>query len=327
MKRNIFLTMILLSLCCIFLIGCGSQTVATEESAAIIETEAAPSIYSNSQMGISFILPAGWNAESIGENKEELLITGDSDGFPVMMYASQDMWPQMDEETRTNLSRDVLNNDMLSIDIAVDMFGSLGADRERVELNDYEFFRCRVNDFVEDADECIVWYRMENGWVDIFAFGADEENPFYGQFQELISSAVYDREYEAETTADHTEAEASEDDYLPAEWSDELFSRNGCSGYPMILDTPLKKCRGFTVDYTVADVTDGKMKTDAKFQIFYQTADGTWIKGKTFTLDDGFASVEQSIDKPVTVTQVIVMCLNAGNFSWNESMGIKNPIF
>ena len=200
MKRNISLLLVFVILCCVFLIGCGSETVPAEDSAAIIETEATPSIYSNSQVGISFILPAGWNAEPIGENNEQLLITGDSDGFPVMMYASQDMWSLMDEEAKTSLSRAVLNNDMLSIDIAVDMFGSLGADRERVELNDYEFFRCRVDDFVEDAGECFVWYRMENGWVDIFAFGADEQNPFYGQFEGLISSAVYDRDYEAETT-------------------------------------------------------------------------------------------------------------------------------
>ncbi|MEF2837329.1 MAG: hypothetical protein U0N82_06360 [Oscillospiraceae bacterium] len=114
--------------------------------------------------------------------------------------------------------------------------------------------------------------------------------------------------------------------YLPAEWSDEPFKRNGCTSYPLVLDTALQQCRGFTVDYQVSDV-DGRMKADSKFQIFYRTADGTWVKGKEFYLEDWSASVEQSISKPVTVTEVVVLCLNAGNFSWSISMGVRNPVY
>lgn len=114
--------------------------------------------------------------------------------------------------------------------------------------------------------------------------------------------------------------------YLPAEWSDEPYKRNGCTSYPLVLDTPLQKCRGFTVDYEISDV-DGRMKADSKFQIFYRTADGTWVKGEQFYLDDWFASVEQTISKPVTVTEVAVLCLNSGNFSWSVSMGIRSPCY
>lgn len=135
-----------------------------------------------------------------------------------------------------------------------------------------------------------------------------------------------------EDVSDETEEEVaveteSTSDYLSGEWADKAFKRNGCTSYPFVLDTPLEKCKGFTVDYLVSDVTDGNMKSDSKFQIFYKTIDGTWVKGKTFTLDDGFASVEQTINKAVTVTQVTVLCLNSGNFSWNAAIGIKNPVY
>lgn len=336
MKR---LISVILILCCLFLCGCGvsagepSNTVSdtlAEEPMDFFETvKDASQIYTNKAHGVSFILPAGWKVVTMDEADDKLLITADSDGFPIMMYSCQDMWSQMEEGVKNGRSRSILNNDLLSLDIAVDMFGSLAEERELVELNGCEFFRGKTGDFVDAVDESIVWYRMENGWVDIFAFGSNENNLYYAQFEELISSAVFDREFEEDEAANEepTEKELRSDEYLPAKWSDELFKRNGCSGYPLILDTPIKKCNGFTVDYTVTDVTDGKMKTDAKFQIFYQTLDGTWVKGKTFTLDDGFASVEQVMEKPVTVTQVIVLCLNSGNFSWTERMGIRNPVY
>ena len=114
--------------------------------------------------------------------------------------------------------------------------------------------------------------------------------------------------------------------YLPAEWSDEVFKRNGCTSYPLVLGAPLAQCRGFTVDYQVSDI-DGRMKADSKFQIFYRTADGTWVKGEEFYLDNWYASVEQTISKPVTITEVTVLCLNSGNFSWSVSMGVKNPVY
>lgn len=336
MKRVIS---VILILCCLFLCGCGAPAgdpvntvpdIPAEEPVDFFEAvKSAPQIYTNKEHGVSFILPAGWKVAAMDDADDKLLITADSDGFPVMMYACQDMWIQMEEDAKNSLSRSILNNDLLSLDIAIDKFGSLAEERELVELNGCEFFRGKTGDFVDAVDESIVWYRMENGWVDIFAFGADEDNPYYAQFEELISSAVFDREFEEDEAVDvePTEKKLRSDEYLPAKWSDELFKRNGCSGYPLILDTPIKKCTGFTVDYTVTDVTGGKMKTDAKFQIFYQTLDGTWVKGKTFTLDDGFASVEQIMEKPVTVTQVIVLCLNSGNFSWTERMKIRNPLY
>lgn len=121
-------------------------------------------------------------------------------------------------------------------------------------------------------------------------------------------------------------SDENEDIYLPGEWSTEVFSRNGCYSYSMVLDSPLEGCKGFTVDYQVTEI-DGRMKTNSKFQIFYRTLNGNWEKGTTFYLDDWSASVQQFISTPVTVTEVTVLCLNAGSFSWSATMGVKNPVY
>ena len=138
-----------------------------------------------------------------------------------------------------------------------------------------------------------------------------------------ISDAVSEG-YEVE---EEEEAEVSYTGYLDGYWSDTKFKRSGRSSTPFVFDSPLKKCKGFTLDYEVHDVTDGNMKNDCKFQIFYRTSDGTWNKSKEFTVEDGFASVNVKLKKAATVTQVAVHCMNAGYFSFQYSMGVRDPIF
>jgi len=335
-KCKFSMIFISLILCCVLLVGCASQAEQPQENAASISSEetvdtadeaqkGSPTIYSDSEDGIYLILPAGWKATPIDDTGENMLITTGSDGAPIMMYTSRDLWSLLSEEGEVNLSRAVLNNDLLSLELVADMVGFVGEDAERVELNGYDFFRTEGDGFIEDADSSIAWYRLDNGWFDMFVFADDQNNKFYSQFEEMISSVVYDRDVPAEedeTVIDSTPV------YLSGYWSDETFKRNGCTSHPFVLDTPLKMCKGFTIEYEVSEVTDGKMKSDAKFQIFYRTADGTWNKGKEFTLDDnGYASVNQTISKGATVTQVAVHCLNSGNFSWQSSIGIKDPIY
>ena len=136
-----------------------------------------------------------------------------------------------------------------------------------------------------------------------------------------ISDAVYEDDEEEKSAA------VSYGGYLSGYWSDTKFKRSGRSSTPFVFDSPLKKCKGFTLDYEVHDVTDGNMKNDCKFQIFYRTSDGTWNKSKEFTVEDGFASVDVKLKKAATVTQVAVHCMNAGYFSFQYSMGVRNPIY
>lgn len=113
--------------------------------------------------------------------------------------------------------------------------------------------------------------------------------------------------------------------YLPGYWSDSLFTRSGRQSSPFVLNEPMKKCKAFTLDYEVTEVTEGKMKDDSRFVVYYQTYNGEWNRGEEFTLDEGFASVYVKLPKAATVNQVAVHCMNAGQFSYNFTMGIRNP--
>lgn len=138
-----------------------------------------------------------------------------------------------------------------------------------------------------------------------------------------ISDAIFD----GNQTKQEKEPVIDFSGYLDGYWSDTKFKRSGRSSTPFVFNSPLKKCKGFTVDYEVHDVTDGNMKDDCKFQIFYKTSNGTWNKGPEFTTDDGVASVNVKLKKAATVTQVAVHCMNAGYFSFKFSMGVRNPVY
>ena len=331
MRRLISVALIL---CCLFLCACGSSaegsgktdSISVEETIGVsTQAKAEPSIFNSKETGISFILPAGWDTGSIDDLDDSVLITADSDDAPLMLYNGRDLWSEQFGDGQDPLPRSLFNNDLFSEADVAEIIGADSSEIQIVNFGNTAYYQGQVDDFDGNGQTAIMWCRLDYGWVDLFTFCGPEDDVYYSQFVSLISSAVYDREFPDEEL--ETVSEQNEGSYLAGEWSDELFRRNGCSGYPFILDTPIEKCKGFTVDYAVTDVTDGKMKDDAKFQIFYQTIDGTWVKGETFTLDDGVASVEQTTEKPVTVTQVIVICLNSGNFSWKESMGISNPVY
>ena len=138
-----------------------------------------------------------------------------------------------------------------------------------------------------------------------------------------ITDAIYDHKYEQQAPVQ----DPAPSGYLPGYWSDTLFKRSGRQSYPFVLNDPIRKCRGFILDYEVTEVTQGRMKADSKFEIFYQTFDGTWNRGGEFTLDDGYASVNVRLSDAVTVTQIVVHCMNAGQFSYQYNMGVRNPVY
>lgn len=186
----------------------------------------------------------------------------------------------------------------------------------------------KVNTFTMRGDEAIVdvsWNEKID--VDEIAILCQHNKAFSYVANAAFSDAVYEPvEYSYESYDTDNDVSVN-GQYLSGSWSDTLFKRNGRQSYPFVLDNSLKKCKGFTLDYSVSNVTKGTMKEDSKFMVYYKTADGTWNKGPEFTLDDGFASVNVKLKKAATVTQVAVHCMNAGYFSYQYSLGVRDPVY
>ena len=142
-----------------------------------------------------------------------------------------------------------------------------------------------------------------------------------------FSDALYEPADTAGKSAYSSNGSEGDSGYLSGYWSDTQFKRSGNYSYPYVLNTPLKKCKGFSLDYAITEVTSGKMKSDSKFAVFVCSTDGTWTRVKEFNLDDYEASVTIKLDKATTITQVAIQCMNAGTFTYNYNLGLYDPVY
>ena len=185
----------------------------------------------------------------------------------------------------------------------------------------------KIHTFKLYGDEAIEDIKIKNGMdIDEIAVLCRHRKALSLTESIALSDADYDMTYVEEEYPEYDDTDTPAPVfYLPGYWSDSLFKRSGRQSHPFVLNEPMKKCRAFTLDYQVTEVTEGKMKDDSRFVVYYQTYNGEWNRGEEFTLDEGFASVYIKLEKPATVNQVAVHCMNAGQFSYNFNMGIRNP--
>lgn len=283
-------------------------------------------VYTDEDSGNSLTLPSGWEVEEVKDSLVKVKFSSGDDS-PLMQYGSSDLWGSMSSDVKKKTSRAEYDNSQLTKEDVAELVGTDTKFVKMVTLDNWEYFQAQVEKTKKVGSLSFTltstyWILLDNGWFYIYLFSGDESHALYDEFEALLSSATYNG-----SEGNSNSGSSGTTGYLAGEWADTKFVRSGRSGYPFVLDTPLKKCKSFTVDYLVSDVTRGTMKSDSKFQIYYCLSDGTWIKGKQFTLDDeGFASVKQTLSKAATVTKVAVHCMNAGQFDYTYSMGIKNPV-
>jgi len=116
----------------------------------------------------------------------------------------------------------------------------------------------------------------------------------------------------------------SSTDRVSGSWGDEKFIRNGRSTYPFEFTTPIKRCTGFTVNYTLTEVTSGNMDGNFKYAIYVRNTSGTWKYAKEFQMKGDSTSVKVTFS-PMTVDAVAVICLKCGTYSYSYSLSVTNP--
>lgn len=107
-------------------------------------------------------------------------------------------------------------------------------------------------------------------------------------------------------------------------YSDEPIWRNYHCAYPFVFDEPLASCTGFTMDYSIMDVTKGDMTgTRYIMEVYGLTTRGNWKLLDSFYPQGLETTVELAFD-PVTIEAVAVICQKQGEYSYSESMTIRD---
>ncbi len=151
-----------------------------------------------------------------------------------------------------------------------------------------------------------------------------QKSPAIPRHQPDDSSFSIASEASAPAPAEATQALPS-GGYLSGSWANK-FNRNGTSSRSFELDSTLYDCGGFTLEYEVMEVTQGKLKSGSQFKAFVRTSDGEWVSVKTFKLKDKKATVDIRFDKAMDVESVAVVCYQEGNFSYSYVLGIRDAV-
>ena len=107
-------------------------------------------------------------------------------------------------------------------------------------------------------------------------------------------------------------------------YSEEPIWRNYHCAYPFIFDEPLASCVGFTMDYSIVEVTKGDM-TGSRYimEVYGLTTQSNWKLLDSFYPQGLETTVELAFD-PVSIEAVAVVCQKQGEYEYSESMTIRD---
>ncbi len=107
-------------------------------------------------------------------------------------------------------------------------------------------------------------------------------------------------------------------------YSEEPIWRNYHCAYPFVFEEPLASCVGFTMDYSIIEVTKGDM-TGSRYimEVYGLTTQGNWKLLDSFYPQGLETTVELTFD-PVSIEAVAVFCQKQGEYSYSESMVIRD---
>lgn len=112
--------------------------------------------------------------------------------------------------------------------------------------------------------------------------------------------------------------------FVSGSYSEEPIWRNYHCAYPFVFAEPLASCVGFTMDYSIIEVTKGDM-TGSRYimEVYGLTTQGNWKLLDSFYPQGLETTVELTFD-PVSIEAVAVFCQKQGEYSYSESMVIRD---
>ncbi|MBE6810081.1 MAG: zinc ribbon domain-containing protein [Ruminococcaceae bacterium] len=155
-------------------------------------------VYTDSDIGIKFTVPANWKQDEFTEDREYLsakFVSTKEDGCTII-FAAVDAWAELSPSEKIGLSRaDVDNSIFTKADIA-EMFSTTEDDISLLMYNGVEYYKC-----TRTADKEVYGLSLDitmtqllcvdNGWMYAFQFNGKEDHKLYSDFEELVRSVKY----------------------------------------------------------------------------------------------------------------------------------------
>ena len=175
---------------------------ANMSSGIVSGEDTEPFVYTDQESGLTFTVPANWKEEDFYGDRERLDVkfgSTESDGLSII-YSSEDFWGELTPDKKIGLTREDVNNDLLSEEFVAQMYSVTRDEVSTVYYNGRRYYKCETRRNVEiDGIEIPVTMTMlthiDNGWMYAFTFGGTSDEALYSDFEKLIESVKYPAVY------------------------------------------------------------------------------------------------------------------------------------
>ena len=109
-------------------------------------------------------------------------------------------------------------------------------------------------------------------------------------------------------------------------WSDEELRRSNHISYPFELYSPISRCKSFTLNYEITEVTKGNLDGNFKYAVVVRTTAGNWKYVAEFKMKGYSTSTTIKLSSPVSFDAVAVYCLKNDRVDYSYNFTITNPV-
>lgn len=168
-----------------------------------------PFIYTDSDSGVKFTVPANWIEKEFNGEREYLdakFASTKEEGL-IILFSSTDLWTEASPADRVGMSRSDINNSLFSKADISEMVNTTEDNVSMFMYNGVEYYKCETSDDKEvhglSFDVTMTYLmRVDNGWMYSFQFGGTSDHELYSDFESLMRSVEYPVQPTHETDID-----------------------------------------------------------------------------------------------------------------------------
>ena len=177
-----------------------------------------------------------------------------------------------------------------------------------------------VETFYLDGDEATVDVRFDDPMsIDAVAVICQKK----ATFSYTHDMTVYNATYKSTGSNNNTYSTGSA---VKGQWADSVFRRSNRTTYPFEFYSPLNRCKSFTLNYEITEITQGSLSGNFKYCVYVRTTGGEWKYVHEFTMSGYSTSTKVNLDGPMSIDAVAVFCLKNTNMSYSYTFTITNPV-
>ncbi|MBQ3094168.1 MAG: hypothetical protein IJC52_03255, partial [Clostridia bacterium] len=173
------------------------------------QNDTAPFVYTDTESGVTFTVPANWSRKAFTEDREYLDVkfVSSKEAGTIILYGSVDAWAEMPAVDRIGYTRSDLSNSAFTREDIAQTYGTSADKITMVTYNGIEYFRHEIANTmqilgVEVTAKTTFLIHYRNGWLYSFQLSTPGTDTLYADFESLMNSVRYPADVEEDDVSD-----------------------------------------------------------------------------------------------------------------------------